>query len=145
MRPKAAAAIGMTISTAASLALRRPCQVSNSPDAQSRNEMLSPRMASQVPRLLAVGAKMDRIVTVRAVLEGHGSRRTFNLQTDLAQLEGVIKGRGDVRLVIIDPISSYLGKVDSHKNAEVRSVLEPLGEMAARLHVAVVCNNHFSK
>src|SRR5262249_364304 len=32
-----------------------------------------------------------------------------------------------------------------HKNAEVRAVLEPLAEMAARLRVAVVCNNHFSK
>jgi hypothetical protein len=47
--------------------------------------------------------------------------------------------------LIIDPISSYLGKVDSHKNAEVRSVLEPLGELAARRGVAIICNNHFSK
>jgi putative DNA primase/helicase len=49
-------------------------------------------------------------------------------------------------LVIIDPISSYLGKgVDSHKNADVRSVLEPIGDMAARTRTAILANNHFSK
>jgi RecA-family ATPase len=48
-------------------------------------------------------------------------------------------------LVIIDPVSSYLGKVDSHKNAEVRTVLEPIVEMASRLRVAVVAVTHFSK
>jgi hypothetical protein len=40
---------------------------------------------------------------------------------------------GDVRAVIFDPVTSYLGKVDSHKNADVRAVLDPPGEMAARI------------
>jgi hypothetical protein len=87
---------------------------------------------------------MERVFVVRAVRTGNG-RRSFSLQSDLKRLEDEIARLGDVKLVIIDPISSYLGKVDSHKNAEVRSVLEPLGEMASRMRVAVVCNNHFSK
>jgi hypothetical protein len=52
---------------------------------------------------------------------------------------------GDVALIRIDPISSYLGNADSHKNAEVRSVLEPIGEMAERMRVAVLSVTHFSK
>ena len=48
-------------------------------------------------------------------------------------------------LVLIDPISSYLGKADSHKNAEVRGVLEPIGEMAERTRVAILSVTHFSK
>ena len=67
------------------------------------------------------------------------------LQADLERLEDEIKKRVNIRLVIIDPVSSYLGHVNSHKNADVRAVLEPLGEMAARLRVAIICNNHFSK
>jgi len=97
------------------------------------------------PRLLAVGANMERIFTIRAARDPGRARRAFNLQTDIARLEALIREKGDVRMVILDPISSYLGKVDSHKNAEVRTVLEPLGDLAARLHVAVICNNHFSK
>ena len=72
--------------------------------------------------------------------EGH---RTFNLQLDLPELEKKIAELGDVLLVIIDPITSYLGKVDSHKNAELRSVLEPLGKMAARLARHRHCQHAF--
>jgi putative DNA primase/helicase len=97
------------------------------------------------PRLIAAGANMSRVFVIRAVKKGDEARRSFSLQADLALLEAEIEARDNVRLVIIDPVSSYLGKVDSHKNAEVRSVLEPLAEMAARKRVAVVCNNHFSK
>jgi putative DNA primase/helicase len=67
------------------------------------------------------------------------------LQADLDLLEREITKARDVRLVIIDPISSYLGKTDSHKNSDVRGVLEPVGEMAARLRVAVVSVTHKSK
>jgi putative DNA primase/helicase len=95
---------------------------------------------------MAAGADVSRVFIVRSVFSGDGSRRTFNLQVDLQRLEDEIHRKGGARLVIIDPVTSYLGRgVDSHKNSEVRSVLEPLGEMAQRLKVAVICNNHFSK
>jgi putative DNA primase/helicase len=99
-----------------------------------------------VPRLIAAGADIERIHIVSAVLlqDGKG-RRTFNLQADLALLEKKIREIGDVALVIIDPISSYMGKTDSHKNSEVRGALEPLSEMAERLNVAVLSITHFSK
>ena len=67
------------------------------------------------------------------------------MRADLDLLEAAITKAGTVRLVIIDPISSYMGETDSHKNTDVRSVLEPIGEMAARLRVAVVAVSHLSK
>jgi putative DNA primase/helicase len=99
-----------------------------------------------VPRLIAAGADMKRVHIVSAVLqEGGKGRRTFNLQADLSLLEHKIAEIGDVALVIIDPISSYMGKADSHKNAEVRGALEPASEMAERLKVAILSITHFSK
>jgi hypothetical protein len=101
------------------------------------------------PRLLAAGANLDRIHIVSAVHSGDSKtprRRSFNFQTDLDLLEKAMQQFGDVRLVVIDPITSYLGKgVDSHKNADVRSVLEPVAEMAARYRAAFVGITHFSK
>jgi putative DNA primase/helicase len=97
------------------------------------------------PRLLAAGADLARVFVIRSVRDERHRRRGFNLQADLERLEAEIRKRDNVRIVIIDPVSSYLGKVDSHKNSDVRGVLEPLGEMASRLGVAVLCNNHFSK
>lgn len=71
--------------------------------------------------------------------------RMMSLQGDLEALEAAIVELGDCRLVIIDPISAYLGNVDSHKNAEVRSVLGPLGDLAARHNVAILGLNHLNK
>jgi putative DNA primase/helicase len=99
-----------------------------------------------VPRLMAAGADLERVHIVSAVRQEDGKgRRTFNLQADLMLLEQKIAEIGDVALVIIDPISSYMGKTDSHKNAEVRGALEPLSEMADRLKVAILSITHFSK
>jgi putative DNA primase/helicase len=99
-----------------------------------------------IPRLIAAGADRERIHIVSAVLQEDGKgRRTFNLQADLALLEAKIREIGDVALVIIDPISSYMGKADSHKNSEVRGALEPANEMAARMGVAILSITHFSK
>src|SRR5262245_37389388 len=89
---------------------------------------------------------MERVHIVSAVLQEDGKgRRTFNLQADLALLEKKIREIGDVALVIIDPISSYMGKADSHKNSEVRGALEPLSEMAERMQLAILSITHFSK
>jgi putative DNA primase/helicase len=97
-----------------------------------------------VPRLMAAGADLAKVFIVTAVRSDDGKgRRAFNLQSDLEHLGAKIREIGDVRLVVIDPISSYLGpKVDSHVNAAVRGVLEPVGEMASRLRVAVVSVTH---
>jgi putative DNA primase/helicase len=47
--------------------------------------------------------------------------------------------------VVIDPISAYLGAVDSHKNSDVRGLLAPLSELAQRRHVAIIGVTHLNK
>jgi hypothetical protein len=97
-----------------------------------------------IPRLMAAGADRSRVSTVSAVRLEAG-RRNVNLQTDLELLERKIREMGDVALIVIDPISSYLGKVDSHKNAELRTVLEPVGQLAESTRSAIASVTHFSK
>ena len=98
-----------------------------------------------VPRLLAAGADRGCVHIVSAVRNPDESRRVINLQHDLDLLERKIAEVGNVLLVVVDPVSSYLGKADSHKNSEVRGVLEPLSEMADRARVAILSITHFSK
>ena len=73
------------------------------------------------------------------------SRRALNLEHDLDLLERKVAEVGEVAMVVVDPVSSYLGKTDSHKNSEVRGLLEPLSEMAERTRVAILSITHFSK
>jgi hypothetical protein len=63
----------------------------------------------------------------------------FNLGEHLPALESAIKQVADCRLVIIDPISSFLGGTDSHRNSEIRSLLAPLAAMAARYNGVDSC------
>jgi hypothetical protein len=98
------------------------------------------------PRLEAAGADLGRVLIISAVRYDDGrGRRGFNLQEDLKLLEIEIARTADVALVVIDPVSSYLGKVDSHNNADLRAALEPLSEMAGRLGICVLAVTHLNK
>jgi len=82
---------------------------------------------------------------VSAVRDDAG-HRVLDLAADLELLVQKIRETGDVRMVVIDPISSYLGaRIDSHNNTAVRGTLEPVCEMADRRHVAVVGITHQPK
>ena len=91
------------------------------------------------PRLEAAGADLDRIKVLKGVPEGKGSR-TFNLRKDVERLETL-----SADLLIIDPISSYLGGVDTHNNADVRSLLDPLGEIVEKKRMATALISHLNK
>ncbi|MDE2098416.1 MAG: bifunctional DNA primase/polymerase [Patescibacteria group bacterium] len=95
------------------------------------------------PRLDVCGADVSRIHIIQMAIS-NGEERMFNLKRDLSALEEVIESVGAV-LVVIDPISAYLGDSDSNNNAEVRSVLGPLSVVAKRHGCSVIAINHFRK
>jgi putative DNA primase/helicase len=101
------------------------------------------------PRLDAAGADVARIVALEAIRSvgnnGRESARTFDLSRDLTALESAIRSVDGCRLVVIDPVTAYLGGVDSHKNAEIRGLLAPLGAIAERHRVAMVAVTHLNK
>lgn len=103
------------------------------------------------PRLDMAKADVTRIralTTVRIGIDPASGKpifAPFNLAQHLPMLEGAIRQVADCRLVIIDPISAYLGGTDSHKNADVRGLLAPMTELAARYGVSIVAVNHLRK
>ena len=108
------------------------------------------------PRLDAAGANVSRVNLIRAVrlrptfdpdrdTPPDSVEAAFDLTRDLPALESTIEGTPGCRLVVIDPITAYLGGVDSHKNAELRGLLAPLSDLAGRHRVAVVTVTHLNK
>lgn len=97
------------------------------------------------PRLEVAGADLARVYVIEAIEQETGGRRGFSLTNDLLHLERTLDNVGDVALVIVDPVSAYLGGTDTHKNSDVRAALAPLQELAARRGIAVLAVSHFNK
>jgi putative DNA primase/helicase len=98
------------------------------------------------PRLAASGADETKIHFVEAARDADGSERFFNVEQDVLALESHLEAIGDVQLVVIDPIMSYLGlRTNSYNDAEVRRALMPLVKLAQRRQVALLCIMHLKK
>jgi hypothetical protein len=64
----------------------------------------------------------------------------------IEELGADIEALGDVRLVAIDPLGSYLGGgTDSYKDNEVRAALRPTAILAEKYDVSVVLIGHMTK
>lgn len=100
------------------------------------------------PRLEAAGADLERVYILDAIREHSKDgtlTRAFNLAVDIERLGEMARRVGEVALIEIDPVTAYLGGVDSHKNADVRALLAPLTAMAATSGAAVLCVSHLTK
>jgi putative DNA primase/helicase len=99
-----------------------------------------------IPRLVAAGADLTKVHFVNCA-QVKGKNKAFSLVTDLHLLRKKIDEISDVMLIIIDPMSAYLGvgKVDSRQATDVRSILTPLKELAEQLHVLALGIAHFNK
>jgi RecA-family ATPase len=96
------------------------------------------------PRLDELGADLTRIFILTEIEDGTTMRPPV-LPDDLAEIETLVGERG-ITLIIIDPVMAYLGgKVDAHKDSDVRKVLHAIKTLAERTQAAVVIVRHLNK
>ena len=100
-----------------------------------------------VPRLVSADANLKRVHVYRGTRNDDGRLTMFSLLRDVDVLDDVIRRLGDVAMVVIDPLSSYLGaaQIDSHSNVDVRGALAPVAALAERRNVAVPGVTHLAK
>jgi len=102
------------------------------------------------PRLDIAGADVNRVHRVKSVkvtlADGSSGASMFNLDRDLEKLRETIAKNSAVKVLVIDPLSAYLGsRIDAHKDADVRRVLSPLSELAAQHSLAIIGIMHLRK
>ena len=98
------------------------------------------------PRLDAAGADITKVHIVEGVAREGADVDMFQLDLDIADLRERALQIGDVKLIIIDPPSAYLGtKVDSYKESDVRGVLMPLGRLAQETGAMILLIVHLNK
>lgn len=96
------------------------------------------------PRMDKVGGDPARVCVLRGVKDKDDAEAPFNLEHDLVALDHALDETGAV-LIIIDPLSAYLGTKDSYKDAEIRAILSPLAQLAERRRVAILGVLHLTK
>src|SRR5262245_23892507 len=95
-----------------------------------------------IPRLLAADADLDMFEFVKCIRE-ENRERWFLLAEDYDLLRQTIRDIQDLKLVTIDPITSYLGgKLDSHMATQVRDQLNPPKAIAEGERVAISVVTH---
>ena len=97
------------------------------------------------PRLDKMGADLSRIHVLTTVEKSDGRLMPFSLTRDIPLLDEACERLGEVKLVIIDPIGSYLSGSDSHSDCEVREALLPLFKLAEKHRCAVLLVAHLNK
>jgi putative DNA primase/helicase len=102
-----------------------------------------------VPRLMTAGANRRRVYLLDLVRvespEGWSKERGFDVTRDVDPLRAALAAHPQVGLVVIDPLSAYMGGTDTHRTSDVRGVLRPLERLAQDVGVAIVCVLHLNK
>ena len=83
------------------------------------------------PRLEKAGADLSRVHVTRCL--------------DINELGKMLDECPRVRAVFIDPLSAYVGHVDTHIDAEVRTLLAGFAELAADRGVSIMFVSHLRK
>ena len=101
------------------------------------------------PRVDAMEGDVSKIYVIEGTKE-EGKLRTFSLAEDVTKLENLIKEKRNVRAVIIDPMSAYMGssgktKIDSYRDTDIRSVLTPFKSLSDHYGVAIIGIMHLNK
>ena len=95
------------------------------------------------PRLDLLGADLERVHIIEGVA-AEGAHGPFTADS-VAALGAYLAEHPEVRLLVIDPVSAWVGAVDEHRNNEVRGALEGLRVLADRHDLAVVLVMHLTK
>jgi hypothetical protein len=96
-----------------------------------------------VPRLMAAGADRAKVYRID-VLNYADIHVGLSLPRDLAETERAAR-EVDAALLLLDPLMSRLGDLDTHRDSEVRQALEPLAALADRTRMAVLGLIHHNK
>jgi hypothetical protein len=103
------------------------------------------------PRAVVAGVDVNRVHMIEGVdvttAGGKVELQRFSLEHAAADLEALLSSDDgkNIKLVIIDPIQDFVGKIDANHNNEVRAALTPLVMLAQRYDLAILMVHHCRK
>jgi hypothetical protein len=85
------------------------------------------------PRVVVAGGDPSRV---------HLLPNTVQLPRDVGRIEEYAREIGDVGLIVIDPVANHTAGANTDNDADVRAVLQPLGDLALALGCVVIGIRH---
>jgi RecA-family ATPase len=99
------------------------------------------------PRLEILGANLDRVHFIKDRI-AKDSRHTFSLkdiETIFDSVDQINSKGGNLRLLILDPVDSFLGGTDAYRNNYVREIFEGILKLASEEQFAILGIAHLNK
>jgi hypothetical protein len=90
------------------------------------------------------GANLDKFIVSTGEKPGGGFFSILNLE-DITAFEEQIVALRDRRLVVFDPITTFLAGLHTHDETAVRAALAPLNRIAERHKIAIIGVGHLNK
>jgi putative DNA primase/helicase len=99
------------------------------------------------PRLELAGANVKKVYDVKCTmrLDQKPVEKLLALDHDIHELIAKARTIPDLALMVIDPITNYLGKVPMNKDEKVRAILMSLGSAARKLKCAIITFGHLNR
>lgn len=98
-----------------------------------------------VPRLMGARANLKRVKFAEMSTVDGDDPWTIALDRDLNLFREMLAANPNVKLLVVDPVTSYIGDVDPNKPKEVRPFIDKLKKFAKEMNVTVLLIMHFSK
>lgn len=99
-----------------------------------------------VPRLIAAGADLTRILALDMVWDSEGKSKQLPCLPDDAPCIATAARKIGAALIIVDPMTAYLGeRINSHRDADCRRALWPLAKIAEDTGAGVIVVRHLNK
>jgi len=95
------------------------------------------------PRVDAMGGDPSRVWVIEGVKYGSNDHH-LSLTRDLVLLQDGIREH-QAAIVVVDPLTAYLGGVDTAKDAPVRPIVTQLNQLAMKEQVTIIALIHLNK
>jgi hypothetical protein len=104
-----------------------------------------------VPRLIAAGADLTMVEIIEGSLiiptadKKKKKRGKLDLKKDSRLLLAAIKANPDIKLLVLDPITSFLGDVDTNKDKDIRPIVDEITKLCIKSGMTIISIIHSNK
>jgi putative DNA primase/helicase len=102
-----------------------------------------------LPRFRLAGGDKSKLYYVKdtriTLDESESLERSVSLDSDMQKLAELARSLPDLGLIVVDPITNYLGGKKMIVEEDIRSILTPLASLAAELGIVVITVGHFNR